>query len=196
MLTVSAITRNQKLADFRLAAACLLGHRWRMAICKPLCTLLALLFLVQCAGQRTWRYEYVPGKTAVVRGRYAVPPPGLPAPVQRAIHAGNLIAGRPYKYGGGHRSFQDTGYDCSGAVSYVLAFAGQLRAPTTSSALRHFGRSGEGKHITVYARNGHTFIEVAGLRFDTGYNGDAKGPHWTTRPRPLNGFKARHPPGL
>ncbi len=114
----------------------------------------------------------------------------------RAIHAGNQIAGRPYKYGGGHRSFQDNGYDCSGAVSYVLHAAGYLRAPTTSTALRHFGSPGKGKYITVYAKKGHTFIVVAGLRFDTGHNGQSRGPHWTTKPRPLSGFKARHPPGL
>ncbi len=162
---------------------------------RRLAILFTLLFLTQC-GSPTWHYQYRPGKTAVLRGRYAVPPAGLPAPVLRAIQAGNQIAGRPYKYGGGHRSFVDHGYDCSGAVSYVLSATGQLRAPTTSDALRHFGRPGEGRHITVYARKGHTFIVVAGLRFDTGYNGSARGPHWTTQSRPLRGFRARHPAGL
>lgn len=132
----------------------------------------------------------------MLHGIYAVPPANLPPRVLAAVHAGNQIAGRPYRYGGGHHSFQDSGYDCSGAVSYVLRGAGLIARPTTSNAFRKFGTSGEGKHITVYARKGHTFIEVAGLRFDTGYNGDAKGPHWTTRSRPITGFKARHLPGL
>lgn len=163
---------------------------------RCLLALCALPLLVQCAGPRTWRYEYRPGKTAVLHGRQAVPPAGLPAPVLRAIAAGNHIAGRPYRYGGGHRSFEDSGYDCSGAVSYVLHAAGQLRTPATSAALRKFGRAGAGRHLTVHARKGHVFIVVAGLRFDTGYHGEGKGPHWTTQPRPLRGFRARHPPGL
>ncbi len=169
-----------------------------MSLLRLFSILASLALLCQCGGPDTWRYEFRHGKTALLRGRHAVPPAGLPAPVMRAIHAGNQIAGKPYKYGGGHRSFYDSGYDCSGAVSYVLAAAGYLRAPTTSTALRKFGRSGPGKHITVYARKGHVFIVVAGLRFDTGYNGQGrgKGPHWTTQPRPIRGFKARHPAGL
>jgi len=147
-------------------------------------------------GPSTWQYDYRRGKTAVLHGNVAIPPANLPPRVLAAIHAGNQIAGRPYKYGGGHGSLHDAGYDCSGAVSYVLRGAGLIVRPTTSNALRKFGQSGEGKHITVYARKGHTFIEVAGLRFDTGYNGNTQGPHWTTRPRPIRGFRVRHLPGL
>ena len=40
------------------------------------------------------------------------------------IEAGNGIARTPYKWGGGHGKWQDTGYDCSGSVSFVLAAAG------------------------------------------------------------------------
>ncbi len=130
-------------------------------------------------------------------GDYAVPPAGLPAPVMYAINAGNQIITRPYKYGGGHRSFEDTGYDCSGTVSYVLHAAGMLRSPGTSDGFRKFGSKGEGEHITVYAKSGHCFIEVAGLRLDTGYNGGrGQGPRWTTKPRPIKGFSIRHPSGL
>ena len=32
----------------------------------------------------------------------------------------------PYRYGGGHGSFDDTAYDCSGSVSYVLHAIGRL----------------------------------------------------------------------
>jgi hypothetical protein len=158
---------------------------------------LSCLLLGSCSlGSKTWHYQYQRGKTAVPYGKYAVPPAGLPPRVMNAIHAGNQIAGRPYKYGGGHQSFVDSGYDCSGAVSYVLRWAGLINRPTTSSALRRFGESGEGKYITIYARKGHTFVVVAGLRFDTGYHGAGEGPNWTTKSRPLRGFKARHPPGL
>lgn len=160
-------------------------------------SLLAVISLSSCAiGPRTWTYQYQRGKTAVLRGPYAVPPAGLPPRVYAAIQAGNRITGRPYQRGGGHRQFEDRGYDCSGAVSYVLHAAGLLNRPTTSTAFRKFGRSGEGRHITVYARRGHCFIEVAGLRFDTGWHGQGQGPRWTTRPRPLRGFRARSVPGL
>lgn len=148
------------------------------------------------SGKKAWDYEYSRGKTAVMVNGRAVPPAGLPAPVMRAIVAGNQIAGRPYKFGGGHRSFMDTGYDCSGTVSYVLHGAGLLSSPGTSSSLRSYGKSGEGKYITVYSRDGHTFIIVAGLRLDTGYNGERKGPRWSTKSRPMKGYVARHPPGL
>ena len=170
-----------------------------MLLRRCLCLLMPLTacLLSSCIfGPRTWEYEYRKGKTAILHGSKAVPPAGLPPRVLAAIQTGNEISGKPYKYGGGHRSFGDSGYDCSGAVSYVLRGAGLLSRPTTSSALRRFGKSGEGKHITVFARRGHTFIEVAGLRLDTGYHGQGEGPRWTTRSRPLRGFKARHPPGL
>jgi hypothetical protein len=155
------------------------------------------LFLSSCASKpKTWDYEYSRGKTAVLVNGKAVPPAGLPAPVLRAISAGNRIAGKPYKFGGGHRSFEDSGYDCSGTVSYVLHAAGLLNTPGTSSSLREFGKSGVGKHITVYSRHGHTFIIIAGMRLDTGYNGENKGPRWSMKPRPMKGYTARHPAGL
>lgn len=159
---------------------------------------LLALALASCssASKKEWSYNPVPGKTAIIIDGKAVPPANIPSPVLRAVAAGNRIAGKPYRMGGGHRSFDDRAYDCSGTVSYLLHHAGQLQEPTTSSALRKFGRKGEGKWITVYAKSGHTFIEVAGLRMDTGYNGSAKGPRWSTRDRPARGYVARHPEGL
>ena len=49
--------------------------------------------------------------------------------MRKAIAAANRIHTRPYIWGGGHRSFKSKGYDCSGAVSYVLHAAGLLRSP-------------------------------------------------------------------
>ena len=153
--------------------------------------------LSSCSSKpKRWDYTYTRGRTAVIMGGRAVPPAGLPKEVMRAISAGNEIVGRPYKYGGGHRSFHDSGYDCSGTVSYALHGAGLLGEPGTSGGMRKYGRSGEGKYITVYAKNGHTFIVIAGLRLDTGYNGENEGPKWSTRSRPIKGYIARHPPGL
>lgn len=170
---------------------------WRFIILAVAC-----LFLTQCSGPSgpsRWHYSYVPGKTAVVypNGKawlnaYA------PVCVHNAIAAGNRIAGKPYVWGGGHRRLEDHGYDCSGAVSYILNHAGAMRGSTTSKGFRRYGNSGKGDWITVYAKDGHTFIEVAGLRFDTGGGGSnsSRGPHWSTSPRTLSGFRTRHPSGL
>lgn len=160
----------------------------------PLCVLLC-----QCgssAGKR-WEYQQVPGKTAIIIGGKAVPPANAPKEVLRAITAGNHICSMPYRRGGGHAKFEDCGYDCSGTTSYVLHAAGKLDEPTVSGAFRKYGSSGKGKWITVYARNGHVFMEVAGLRLDTGYNDrTSTGPRWSTRSRPTSGYTMRHPSGL
>jgi cell wall-associated NlpC family hydrolase len=157
----------------------------------------ATMLLSSCGTKPSrWDYQYTRGKTAVIVDGRAVPPAGLPKKVMQIISAGNQIAGMPYKYGGGHRSFIDSGYDCSGTVSYALRGAGLISSPGTSSSFRSYGSRGVGKHVTIYAKSGHTFIVVAGLRLDTGYNGENEGPKWSTRSRPIRGYVARHPPGL
>ncbi len=45
------------------------------------------------------------------------------AAVQEIIAAGNEIARLPYRYGGGHLTYEDTAYDCSGSISFVFAAA-------------------------------------------------------------------------
>jgi hypothetical protein len=160
----------------------------------PLC-----LLLCQCGSEAgsKWEYGFVPGKTGIVIDGQAVPPANAPAAVLRAISAGNSICKKPYRRGGGHARFEDSAYDCSGAVSYVLHAAGKLDEPTTSSSFRGYGKSGPGKWITVYARKGHVFMEVAGIRFDTGYSdADSSGPRWSTRSRPSKGYSVRHPSSL
>ena len=119
---------------------------------------------------------------------------GAPAAVQRAIAAANAIATKPYRYGGGHASFNDTAYDCSGSVSYVLHAAGVLDAPMASGAFMSYGRPGPGKYITIYANSGHMFMTINGRRFDTGYGGE--GNRWASGSRPTSGYVVRHPPGL
>lgn len=157
------------------------------------------LLLVQCSsGPKTWTYTYQDGKTSLLIDNEAVAQANIPHRVQLAVSAGNHLRDKPYRYGGGHGKFDDQGYDCSGTVSYVLHAAGLIDAPTTSGELRRFGKSGEGKWVTVYAKDGHAFIVVAGLRLDTSGSGDGRerGPRWTTHSRSLRGFKARHPDGL
>jgi hypothetical protein len=157
----------------------------------------AALLLGACASStKHYTYRYVEGKTAVLNGRYAMVPRDAPEPVKRAIAAGNHLIGKPYIYGGGHRRIEDIGYDCSGTASYVLHHAGLLPAPIASDEFRGFGKSGEGKWITLYARRGHVFSVIAGLRLDTGYIGQGEGPQWSTRSRPIKGAVLRHPAGL
>ena len=162
-----------------------------------LCT---IVFFAGCAGSGSkygsYSYHYIPGKTATVSGGQAVAPAGAPRKVRTAIEAGNRIAGLPYCYGSGHTRELCSAYDCSGAASYVLCQAGLLDEPTTSSAFRSYGSRGKGKWISIYARNGHVFLVVAGLRFDTGWGEGAEGPRWTTHGRPLDGATVRHPNGL
>jgi len=115
--------------------------------------------------------------------------------VQRVVSAGNRIARMPYKYGGGHGSYRDSGYDCSGSVSYALHAAGLLRTPMSSGGFTSYGRPGRGRHITIYANSGHMFMVVNGRRFDTSAL-RVTGSRWTSRPRSTSGYVARHPPGL
>jgi hypothetical protein len=143
-----------------------------------------------------YEYRYVPGKTAALNGGQAVAPEAAPDRVRAAIAAANQIAGTPYAFGGGHGRAGDRGLDCSGAASYVLQAAGALKQPTTSTAFRHYGRGGEGKWISVWARKGHVFLVIAGLRFDTGWHGEEEGPRWTMKGRPAPRYVIRHPGGL
>jgi peptidoglycan hydrolase-like protein with peptidoglycan-binding domain len=128
-------------------------------------------------------------------GRTAVAPDSAPQQVKDAIAAANSITNKPYKYGGGHGSFEDTGYDCSGAVSYALHGGGLLDKPMDSSDLESFGQSGKGAWITVYANSGHAFVVIAGLRFDTSGDGE-DGPRWRTESTSTTGYVVRHPSGF
>ena len=128
----------------------------------------------------------------------AVAPIGAPAVVQEVIAAGNQIATLPYRYGGGHMTYQDTAYDCSGSISYVFAAAHLLNRTVVSGDLENWGDPGPGKWITVFANAGHTFMYVAGLRFDTVALAET-GSRWSNRSADepdLKTFAVRHPPGL
>ena len=125
----------------------------------------------------------------------AVAPEDAPDVVKRVILAGNQIAKFPYKWGGGHGAWRDTGYDCSGSVSFALAGAGLLRSPLTSGGFLSYGSPGPGEWITIYTNPGHIFMLVAGLRFDTSGQGRA-GTRWQAESASTSGFAVRHIPGL
>lgn len=138
-----------------------------------------------------------PGPPGVARlvGGVAYAPAGAPLAVVRAIRAGNKLQDKPYRYGGGHSSFRDTAYDCSGSVSFALHGGGLLKSPLNSGGLMTWRRSGRGRWITVYANPGHAYAVIAGLRLDTSGTGGS-GPRWQTVQRDSAGFVARHPAGL
>lgn len=141
----------------------------------------------------------VPGNRAMLRDGIAYAPANAPEAVKRAIWATNFLRNKPYVWGGGHESFYVDGYDCSATVSFLLRHAGRLSKPTVSGAFTRYGNSGRGRWITVYARHGHVYAVVAGLRLDTTdmdrYT-SGEGPRWRLTPRNPRGFVARHPEGL
>ena len=125
----------------------------------------------------------------------AVAPASAPEEVQAIIAAGNAIATKPYKYGGGHGRWRDSGYDCSGSVSYVLHAADLLDSPLASGGLMTWGRRGRGDWVTVRSNPGHAYLIVAGLRFDTSAR-KRTGNRWSEQMRSARGYVARHPAGL
>jgi hypothetical protein len=136
------------------------------------------------------------GKAALVAGR-AIAPLNAPPLVKRVIAAANRIRTTPYIWGGGHGSFISTGYDCSGAVSYALHGGKLLSTPLTSGSLESFGEEGPGRWITIYANAAHTYMVVAGLRFDTAGDESGTGPRWhpTTAAAAAGSYVVRHPVG-
>jgi len=135
-----------------------------------------------------------PGESAsyISESQASVPSEAPPA-IAAAIEAANSIATTPYIWGGGHGSFESSGYDCSGAVSFALNGGGFLSSPLDSTGLETWGEPGPGKWITVYANAEHAWMIIAGLAFDTV---GGPGPRWHSSPVDSpEGFVARHPPG-
>jgi hypothetical protein len=134
--------------------------------------------------------------TAILLSGVALAPPDAPEVVKDVINNANMIVGRPYIWGGGHGSWYSSGYDCSGSVSFALYGGGLIPRPLTSGDLARWGAPGPGKWITVYANAGHTFAEIAGLRWDTVGDEQGTGPRWHLVSNSSAGFAVRHPPGL
>jgi hypothetical protein len=150
----------------------------------------------------------VPGTVAqLLPDGSAAAPADAPPAVQQAIFTANKIQNKPYIYGGGHRKFEDKGYDCSGTVSYALNGGGLLDSPLDSGSFMSWGEKGPGTWITVYTNPGHAYAVIAGLRLDTSAAAVSRvnkiqfkkalesGPRWRPTSRPARGFKVRHPLG-
>jgi cell wall-associated NlpC family hydrolase len=142
------------------------------------------------------RLTPVPGGQSI-GGSGALPiASGIPEVVQKVIAGANEIADFPYVFGGGHGSFVDNAYDCSGSVSYALAAAGLLSSPETSGELESWGAPGPGRYITVYANAGHTYMYVDGVLYDTAGRSGVYASRWQVGSVDNSGFVARHYPGL
>jgi hypothetical protein len=133
-------------------------------------------------------------KAKLVDGE-AIAPAAAPARVKAVIAAANRIRNKPYRYGGGHGRWWDSGYDCSGAVSYALHGGDFLDSPLPSSGFMRWEKPGLGRWITVFAHGGHAYAVIAGLRWDTSMT-PGNGPGWSTQMRSRRGYVARHPAGF
>jgi cell wall-associated NlpC family hydrolase len=161
---------------------------------------LAKMKQLESAANDPARMATVPGGDSIVGDDGALPiPREVPEVVQRVIAGANAIANFPYVYGGGHASFVDNAYDCSGSVSYALAAGGLLSAPETSGQLESWGAPGPGKWITVYANAGHTYMYVniggAWMLYDTAGRSGVFASRWQPSPVDNAGYVARHWPG-
>jgi peptidoglycan hydrolase-like protein with peptidoglycan-binding domain len=147
-------------------------------------------------GPATWAALGQRGRTTILRRRGSNGGGGgSPSVVARVIRAANRIQSMPYKYGGGHARWKDTGYDCSGSVSYALHGGGLLSSALTSGGFMRWGEPGPGRRITIYASPGHVYMIVDGRRFDT-TGRDETGSRWQPSDRSSAGYVVRHPAGL
>ena len=143
-------------------------------------------------GPATWSALGHPGRSVVLKRRGGGGGSGV---VARVVRAANRIQSKPYKYGGGHGRWNDTGYDCSGSVSYALHGGGLLSSALTSSGFMRWGAPGKGRRITIYASPSHVYMVIDGRRFDT-TGRDETGTRWQASQRSSAGYVVRHPPGL
>jgi peptidoglycan hydrolase-like protein with peptidoglycan-binding domain len=146
-------------------------------------------------GPATWSALGHAGRSVILKRRGSSSPGGGSGVVARVIRAANRIQSKPYKYGGGHGRWDDTGYDCSGSVSYALHGGGLLSSALTSGGFMRWGAPGKGRRITIYASPSHVYMVIDGRRFDTTGRNES-GSRWQASDRSSAGYVVRHPPGL
>ncbi len=150
------------------------------------------------------------GQSAKVLGDgLAAAPREAPVAVKAMIAAGNRLDHSSYLYGGAHGTSLSAlapAYDCSSSVSFVLHGGGVFASSAEDSTeLESYGLPGPGKWVSVYANSEHAFMYVAGIRFDTSFNGtdtgpnrNQSGPRWRVFDEVPKWAQwvVRHPPGL
>jgi peptidoglycan hydrolase-like protein with peptidoglycan-binding domain len=146
-------------------------------------------------GPATWRALGRPSRTVILKRRGIAGGRRDSGVVRRVVAAANRIARKPYKYGGGHARWEDSGYDCSGSVSYALHGGSLLGSPLTSGGFMRYGAPGPGHRITIYASPSHVYMVIDGRRFDTTGRSE-NGTRWQAEDRSSAGYVVRHPPGL
>jgi cell wall-associated NlpC family hydrolase len=159
---------------------------------------LAQMQAVERSAKQAQQRQLTPvagGRSIGGNGTIAIPA-GVPEVVQKVIAGANAIADFPYVFGGGHGSFVDNAYDCSGSLSYALAAGGLLSAPETSGELESWGVPGPGRYITVLAAAGHTYMYVDGIMYNTAGRSGTYASRWQVGAADAHGFVARHWPGL
>ena len=134
-------------------------------------------------------------KARIGRDGKAIAPESAPQAIKDMIAAANEIHDKPYRYGGGHGKLNDSGYDCSGSLSYVFRKTGHLKQSMDSTGFMSWRKPGKGQWVTTYAHGGHAYMVIAGLRFDTSGRQQRRS-RWTTEMRSAKGFTARHIGGL
>ncbi len=144
-------------------------------------------------GPATWSALGHAGRSTILKRRGSGSP-GLDV-VARVVRAANRIQSKPYKYGGGHGRWNDSGYDCSGSVSYALHGGRLLSSALTSGGFMSWGAPGKGRRITIYASPSHVYMVIDGRRFDTTGRSET-GSRWQASDRSSAGYVVRHPPGL
>jgi hypothetical protein len=144
-------------------------------------------------GPATWSALGHAGRSVILKRRGSNS--GGSDVVARVIRAANRIQSKPYKYGGGHGRWNDTGYDCSGSVSYALHGGGLLSSALTSGGFMRWGAPGKGRRITIYASPSHVYMVIDGRRFDTTGRNET-GSRWQASDRSSAGYVVRHPAGL
>ncbi|HKO28309.1 MAG TPA: P-loop NTPase [Solirubrobacteraceae bacterium] len=149
----------------------------------------------------------------------ATVPTDLPQAVQWMIEAANDIVTYPYCWGGGHVApnfWPDSGsrgdsgideclgtsrvgYDCSGAVLWVLHNGIGYDIPGGSSSLVFHGDLGAGQYVTIEANNDHVRMQIAGLDFEAIGARQGIGPTWyPVGQLAMSGgpYTTSHPPNL
>jgi len=159
---------------------------------------LAQMHAVQRSAKQAQQHQLIPvpgGQSIGGDGTLPIPT-NVPEVIQKVVAGANEITDFPYVFGGGHASFVDNAYDCSGSVSYALAAGGLLSAPETSGELESWGAPGPGKYITVYANAGHTYMYVDGILYDTAGRSGTYASRWQVGGTDNSGYVVRHYPGL